>query len=176
MTTPSSTTRRDATETISGGWRLDPQRSSVEFRAKHLWGLQTVRGHFGDYEGHLDLSANPAIELTIEAASLETGNPKRDNHLRSADFFDVENHPQVRFVSDSVALQGDTLKVTGRLSAGGNAIPLNVSAEVRQVDGELEIDAVATAQQGKLGMTYSPLRMIRPRSELSVKGRLTPSG
>jgi polyisoprenoid-binding protein YceI len=161
---------------VRGRWRLDPRRSTVEFRAKHLWGLQTVRGHFGDYQGLLDLSADPAIELTIDAASLETGNRMRDRHLRSPAFFDVEKHPQVRFVSDSVAPQGDALTVSGRLSAGGSSIPLEVSAQVRGVDGELEIEATATARQGQLGMTYSPLKMIRPRSELVVKGHLTPSG
>jgi hypothetical protein len=66
--------------------------------------------------------------------------------------------------------------VSGRLSAGGSSIPLEVSAQVRGVDGELEIEATATARQGQLGMTYSPLKMIRPRSELVVKGHLTPSG
>jgi polyisoprenoid-binding protein YceI len=176
VTTASKTTHRNSAEIISGSWRLDPQRSSVEFSAEHLWGLQTVKGHFGEYEGRLDLSATPAIELTIEAASLETGNPKRDKHLRSGDFFDVENHPQVRFVSDSVSVPPDTLKVTGRLYAGGRSIPLEVSAHIRQVEGELEIDARATARQAELGMTYSPLRMIRPHSELVVKGRLMPTG
>ena len=74
-------------ETISGSWRLDPRRSSVEFRAGHLWGLLTVKGHFDCYEGRLDLSADPAIELTIDAASVQSRNRKRDQHLRSTDFF-----------------------------------------------------------------------------------------
>ncbi|MGH2882379.1 MAG: YceI family protein, partial [Solirubrobacteraceae bacterium] len=86
-------------KTLSGGWQLDPHRSSVEFRTRHFWGLITVKGHFDDYHGQLDLSANPAIELSIDAASVQTGNRKRDRHLRSADFFDAENHPQVRFIS-----------------------------------------------------------------------------
>jgi hypothetical protein len=110
-------------ETISRGWRLDRERSSVEFRVKLLWGLATVTGHFEDYYGRLDLSADPAIELTIDAASLQTGNSKRDDHLRGDDFFDVENHPRLRFLSDGVELRGDTLKVRGRLSARGRCNP-----------------------------------------------------
>jgi polyisoprenoid-binding protein YceI len=166
---------RHSGETISGSWQLDPRRSSVDFRVGHLWGLLTVKGHFDGNEGRLDLSAAPAIELTIAAASLETGNRKRDQHLRSADFFDAENHPQVQFLSDSVDLQGETLKVRGRLSARGRSIPLELDAHVRRVDGELEIEAATTARHRELGMTWSPLGMIPPRSELSIKAHLTPN-
>ena len=163
-------------KTLSGGWQLDPHRSSVEFRTRHFWGLITVKGHFDDYHGQLDLSANPAIEMSIDAASVQTGNRKRDRHLRSADFFDAENHPQVRFISDAVDVRGDTLKVRGRLSAGDRSIPLELDARVREVDGELEIEAATTAPHRELGMTYSPLGMIPPDSELSVKARLIPHG
>jgi polyisoprenoid-binding protein YceI len=159
---------------LSGAWQLDPQRSRVEFRTRHFWGLMTVRGQFGDHHGQLDLSANPAIELSIDAASVQTGNRKRDRHLRSADFFDAENHPRVRFISDSVDVQGDTFKVCGRLSAGDRSIPLELDARVREVDGEVEIEVATIAPHRELGMTYSPLGMIPPHSELSVKARLIP--
>jgi polyisoprenoid-binding protein YceI len=162
-------------ETLVGRWELDPRRSSVEFRVGHFWGLGTVKGHFGDYEGRLDLSADPAIELTIDAANVQTGNPKRDQHLRSADFFDAENHPSVQFVSDSVALRGDTLSVRGHLFARDQSIPLELDAQVRRVNGELEIEAAASAPHRELGMTWNPLGMIPPRSELHVTGYLVPS-
>jgi polyisoprenoid-binding protein YceI len=162
-------------QTISGRWKLDYQRSSVEFRARKLWGLVTVKGHFDDYEGQLDLSANPTLELTIDAASVHTGIRKRDRHLRSADFFDIENHRRVRFVSNSVEPQDDTLKVRGRLSARGRSVPLELEAQVHLIDGELEIEATTTAPHRELGMTWSPLGMIPPSSELSVKGHLVPN-
>jgi len=162
-------------ETISRGWQLDPRRSSVEFHVGHFWGLVTVKGHFDQYSGELDLSSAPAVDLTIDADSVETGNRKRDRHLRSVDFFDTESHPRVRFLSDSVDLHGDTLTVRGRLSARGRSIPLDLEAHIRQVGGELEIEAAATAPHRQLGMTYSPLGMIRPRSELFVKARLMPA-
>jgi polyisoprenoid-binding protein YceI len=144
-----------STEAISGSWLLDPQRSSVEFRVGHLWGLVTVKGRFDHYRGQLELGANPAIELTIDAATVRTGNRKRDQHLRSADFFDAANHPQVRFIADTVNQHADNLKVGGLLSAAGRSISLDVDAHVRRVDGELEIDAAATAPHRELGMTYS---------------------
>jgi polyisoprenoid-binding protein YceI len=170
MSTTTSNHRSD--QKLTGRWQLDPQRSSVEFCARKLWGLVTVTGHFDYYEGQLELTATPAIELTIDAASLQTGIRKRDEHLRSADFFDAENHPRVRFVSESVDPRDDTLKVRGRLSARGRSIPLDLEAHVRQIDGELEIEAATTAPHRELGMTWSPLGMIPPRSELFVKGRL----
>ena len=162
-------------ETISGSWQLDPQRSSVEFRVGLFWGLATVKGHFDDYHGQLNPSANPAIDLTIDAASLQTGNRRRDRHLRSADFFDTEDHPRVQFVSDSFELQGETLKVQGRLSARGRSIPIELDGQVRHVDGELEIEAATTAAQRELGMRLSLLGMISPRSELLVKAHLVPT-
>ena len=165
--------RLDAT--LVGRWQLDPQRSSVEFRARHFWGLGTVKGHFDDYEGRLDLSADPAIELTIDAANVQTGNPKRDQHLRSAEFFDAENHPSVQFVSNSVVLRGDTLRVRGYLFARDQSIPLELDARVRRVNGELEIEAAASAPHRELGMTWNPLGMIPPHSELHVTGYLVPT-
>ena len=159
-----------------GVWRLDPEHSSVEFHVPNLYGLMTVKGHFSDYDGTLDLSARPAIELTIAAGSLETENERRDKHLRSADFFDVESHPQVRFESDSAKLAGERLKVRGHLHAAGHQIPLDVDATLREVDGRLEIEAGAVADQRELGMTFSPLGMVRAPSKLIVRGRLLRTG
>ena len=90
----------------TGAWRLDPARSSVEFHVRHFYGLITVTGRFDRYWGSLDLSARPAVELVIEADSLDTKVRKRDKHLRSGDFFDVDNHPDVRFAADTVTLDG----------------------------------------------------------------------
>jgi polyisoprenoid-binding protein YceI len=162
-------------ETLVGQWQLDPERSSVEFRVGHFWGLATVKGQFDRYEGRLDLGADPAIELTIEAASVQTGNRRRDKHLRSPDFFGAEKQPQVRFVSDTVVSQDDTLKVRGSLFAGDRSIPLELDARIRRVDGDLQIEASTSAPHRELGMTYSPLGMIAPRSELLVNGYLLPT-
>lgn len=175
MSIPKTLSNHRFCETINGAWQLDPQRSSVEFRVRHFWGLVNVTGHFDSYEGRLDLSASPAIELTIDAGSLQTGNRRRDRHLRSADFFDSENHQRVGFASDSVDLESDALKVCGRLSARGRSIPLELSARVREVGGELELEAATTAPHRELGMTWNFLGMIPARSELHVKARLIPT-
>jgi polyisoprenoid-binding protein YceI len=111
-------------------------------------------------------------ELTIDAATIETGNARRDKHLRSAEFFDVEHHPHVRFTSTSARVDGEHLKAQGHLEAGGERIPLEVEAALRSVDGELEIEAVADADQRRLGMTFSPLGTVRAPTKLVVHGRL----
>lgn len=79
-------------------WRIDPRRSTVEFRVRSFYAMQTVKGRFERYDGTLDLSAQTSIELTIEADSLTTDHARRDEHLRSARVFDSANHPQGRFV------------------------------------------------------------------------------
>jgi polyisoprenoid-binding protein YceI len=158
----------------TGRWRLDPARSTVEFHVRHFYGLMTVKGRFDRYEGTLDLSGHPAIELIIDADSLDTRHKKRDEHLRSADFFDVANHPQVRFLADAPTVQGDTVNVSGRLDAAGKQIPLEVEVRLRDVgvDGELEVEATALADHRELGMVWSPLGILRAPSKLIVQGRL----
>jgi polyisoprenoid-binding protein YceI len=157
-------------------WRIDPTRSSVEFHAPNFWGLATVEGKFERYDGTLELSRTPAIELTIDAASLNTNNKKRDTHLRSADFFDVGSHPQVRFVSDSATLSGQRLKVRGHLHAAGKSIPVDLDATVRPVGDELEVETETQANHHHLGMTWNRLGMLRPSSKLIVHGRLVKDG
>jgi polyisoprenoid-binding protein YceI len=155
----------------AGAWRLDPARSSVEFHVRHLYGLITVTGRFDRYQGSLDLSARPAVELVIDADSLDTRVQKRDKHLRSDDFFDVVNHPQVRFAADTATLDGNTLKARGRLHAAGKHVPLHVDATVTAVGDGFELEATALADQRQLGM-LSPLGIMRAPCKLIVRARL----
>lgn len=153
-------------------WRIDPARSTVEFHVKATWGLSTVPGRFSRYQGTLDLSQRPAIELTIEAESLDTGNQKRDAHLRSPDFFDAETHPYVRFVSESATLDGDRLNVRGRLHARGGSVPLELDVALRRAGEELEVEAATLVDRRQLGMTWNMLGTVGSSSRLVVKGRL----
>ena len=171
-TTTPQAVERPVVETTR--WQIDPARSSVEFSTPTFWGLITVHGRFERYDGSLDLRREPAIELTIEADSLDTKNKTRDEHLRSADFFDLENHPQVRFVSESAVLEGERLKVRGHLHAAGATIPLDLDASLRRVGDELEVDARVPADHRKLGMSHGLPGMLRSPSELIVRGRLVP--
>jgi polyisoprenoid-binding protein YceI len=109
---------RAATETFV----FDKAHTEVGFRIRH-W-LTRVEGRFRDYEGRIWIDRqNPAaskVELTIQAASIDTGQERRDNHLRSADFFDVEKYPTITFKSSKVVPKGkDLYEVTGDLAMHG---------------------------------------------------------
>jgi len=153
-------------------WVVDPERTSVEFNVKNFWGMTTVKGRFSRYHGTLDLSGEPAVELTIEADSLDAGNQRRDKHLSSPDFFGVEQHPYVRFVSESATLEGERLKVRGLLHARGAGMPLDIDATLRRAGDELEVEAVTLADHRRLGMTWNFVGMLRPPITLIVRGRL----
>ena len=156
-------------------WIFEPGHTEAEFRARHMM-VTWVRGLFKDIHGSLELDWGRSLEATfegeIDATGIWTGEPTRDAHLRSSDFFDVEHHPEVRFVSDSAELDGERLTVHGQLHAAGKAIPMVLDATLRQLDGELEIEAVTEADHRELGMTWSPLGILRSPSKLLVRGRL----
>ena len=155
-------------------WRLDPDRSSIEFHVKAMWGLQTIKGRFTRFNGKLDLSGTPAVELTVEAESVDTKNKRRDKHLRSPDFLDAERHPYIRFASETASMDGDRLTIRGHLRVRGVSLPLNIVATV-QPDGDgLEVEAVTVADHRRLGMTWNWLGTIRTPSTLIATGRLAP--
>lgn len=114
-------------------WTFDPAHSNADFAVKHMM-VTTVRGGFKEVSGTLDFDpANPAsasVEATIKTASVWTGVVDRDNHLRSADFFDVENYPEMTFKSTKVQMTGkNTAKVTGDLTIRGVTKPVTLDVE-----------------------------------------------
>jgi polyisoprenoid-binding protein YceI len=159
-------------------WVVDGDETSVDFAVKTFWGLLTVRGRFDRFDGWYEIGPDgAAIELTVDAGSLDTGNRKRDEHLRSADFFHIGEHPQVRFASTRVRPAGDgMLEVEGELHAAGRVVPLEFSAAVRQLGGGLEIEATTTIDHGLLGMSSGHLGMIRRPATLHVRARLDDGG
>ena len=156
-------------------WTVDGDETSVEFAVKTFWGLTTVHGRFDRFDGSYEVSPRcTTIELTIDADSLETGHATRDKHLRSTDFFDVVEHPQVRFTSTRVHyVTSEILHVVGHLEAAGKVIPLEFSATLRRLDDALEVEATTTLDQRELGMSTGRLGMIRPPATLHVRARLS---
>ena len=103
-------------------YTIDKGHSEVSFQVRHL--VTKVRGNFGDYTGTITMDAakaeNSSVEFVIKATSINTANEKRDNHLRSPDFFDVANHPDIAFKSTKVAGGASGLyQVTGNLTMRG---------------------------------------------------------
>jgi polyisoprenoid-binding protein YceI len=162
------------TQTVIERWTPDSSRTTLEFEVTHLWGLHAVRGRFHDFDGTYAVGpAGAAIRLTIDAASVDTGNAWRDKHLRSADFFDVDEHPQVRFTSTSITGLGNGhVHVSGELEAAGATVPVAFDASVRVIDDELELEATTTVDQRLFGMSEGPLRNLRTPTKLHVRTRL----
>jgi len=109
-------------------YTIDPAHSSVSFKIKHL-SISTVIGHFGKFSGTVNVDPANLTTLktsaTIEVASVDTSEPKRDEHLRSADFFDATKYPQMTFVSKEVkVISGNKLSITGDLTLHGVTKPV----------------------------------------------------
>jgi polyisoprenoid-binding protein YceI len=118
-------------------WELDPAHTLIEFSAKHMM-VSTVRGRFKLFSGRIDLDENDpsasVVDVTIDAASLDTGAAQRDAHLRSADFLDVEHFPTITFKSTRITLDGeDHARVRGDLTIRGvtHEVELDVTREGR---------------------------------------------
>jgi polyisoprenoid-binding protein YceI len=106
---------------VAGTWAIDPVHSEVGFTVRHLM-VSKVRGKFATYSGTITVADNPLdskVEATIEAGSVSTGDDNRDGHLKTADFFEVEAHPNLTFTSTSVEPKGSDFVVTGDLSIRG---------------------------------------------------------
>jgi polyisoprenoid-binding protein YceI len=165
------------TQTTVERWTADPTRTTIEFEVEHLWGLHTVRGRFHRFDGLYTVGPGDSqIELTVDAGSVDTGCPARDDHLRSADFLGVDEHPLVRFTSTRVAGMGSgRVHVRGELEAAGTRVPLAFDASVRLVDGELELEATTVVDQSRFGMSAGPLQNVRRPTRLRVKTHLVRS-
>lgn len=135
-----------------------------------------VKGACDHFAGSLSLQSEAGARLVVEAATLRIGIARRDEHLRSADFFDVKNHPQVQFVSPDVELGDGLLRMRGELSDAGRSVSLEVSASLRYIDRELAIDAETHVDQRQLGMTTGRLGMTRVPSGLVLHGILVSEG
>jgi polyisoprenoid-binding protein YceI len=121
-----------ALDDIAGDYVLDPSHTRVGFSARHAM-VTKVRGQFDEFEGtaHVD-TENPAastISVTIQAASVTTGNAQRDGHLKTPDFFDIESYPTITFVSTDVERDGTDWNVTGDLTINATTKPVTVVFE-----------------------------------------------
>ena len=128
----SATATLTRTALPTGTWNVDQAHSKIGFAVKHM-GIATVRGEFNDFEGVLELGddlSEAKAYGTVQVASVDTNQPQRDDHLRSADFFDAENHPELRFESTEIEQVDDDLyKITGDLTVHGVTNKVELEAE-----------------------------------------------
>src|SRR3712207_4466170 len=140
MPTTTTTTTSDTIDR-TGTWVIDPEHTTLEFRVRHV-GLARVRGVFHRFEGSVGIDDRGALRAagSVEAASLDTRIGARDEHLRSADFFDVEHHPQIAYASTDVQELGD-----GRLRVGGD---LTIRGVTKRIELDAEILGTGTDDEG----------------------------
>lgn len=147
-------------------WDIDTAHTSIAFAVRHL-GIATVRGRFRTFAGSVQLNDDGSLRgatMTIDAASIDSGVDQRDDHLRSADFFDVASHPSITFQSTHVQRARDNrYRVTGNLTMRGATHPvtldLEVENEVRDPWGNRRVAATArgTLDRTTWGLTWNQL-------------------
>jgi polyisoprenoid-binding protein YceI len=147
-----------------GTWTVDPAHSTVGFSVKHL-GIATVRGQFDQFEGALeigdDLSTARAYG-SAQVSSINTNEPARDEHLRSADFFGAESNPELRFESVAIRpLDEDTFEIEGDLTMNGvtNRVVLTADYLGTETDPwgneRVGIEAMGQIKRGDWDMTFN---------------------
>lgn len=129
-------TTATATQISTGSWALDKAHTKLGFAVKHM-GVSTVRGEFKDFDGALDVDADGNVRAhgVVKAASVDTNQEQRDDHLRSADFFDVDSYPDISFESTSFEqVDDENFKVVGDLTIHGVTREIELNAEHGGVD------------------------------------------
>jgi polyisoprenoid-binding protein YceI len=116
----------------TGTWKLDPTHSEIAFTVRHL-AISKVRGTFGTFDATIVTAEDPAestIEAVIDVASVDTNNADRDNHLRTGDFFLIEEHPTMTFRAKGLpAVDGDDFEIQGELTLRGVTKPVTLKGE-----------------------------------------------
>lgn len=154
---------------LAGSWTLDPERSSVRFTSKTLWGLIPVNGRFTAVRGDGRVTAGGQLtgQLVIQADSVRTGIGMRDHHLQAADFFDAERFPEIVVAVTGTAADGT---LTAALSIRGTTLPLPLSTAVTASDADtLTITARGEIDRTRWGVAGNMLGMMPPATTLMTE-------
>jgi polyisoprenoid-binding protein YceI len=156
---------QSANPAAAGIFEFDPQHSTVGFKVRHMM-ISNVKGDFRKFSGTVEYDPqaphSAKLDIVIDAASINTGEPQRDEHLRSADFFDVAKYPEIRFKSKRIARAGENnFEVAGDLTIHGvsREVTLHVETtpEVKDPWGATRFGASATAKINRkdFGLTWN---------------------
>jgi len=160
---------------LAGSWTLDTARSEVRLKSRSMWGLAPVNGVFREVTGNGTVSAAGDVTgtITVAARSVDTKNKKRDEHLRSADFFDAANHPDITFTVDGIRPGHGGVRVTGRLTVRGRTRPVSFDATVSSADGETWLDGEVQVNRADFGLTWNQMGMASMRNTITVHAVFT---
>jgi polyisoprenoid-binding protein YceI len=151
-----------STSLPAGTWKVDPVHSAVEFHVRHL-GIATVKGLFKEFEGTLEVGPEGAHGYgTVKVDSVDTREPQRDDHLRSADFFEVATYPEIAFDSTAIRPAGDEeFEIEGNLTIHGvtRGVTLQATLEGTEVDMQgndrVGISASTQINRSDYGMKFN---------------------
>ena len=161
--------------TLAGSWALDATRTQVKLETRHTWGLAPLHGVFRQVSGKGTVTAAGDVSgvVTVAAESVDTKNPRRDKHLRSADFFDIANHPDFTFAVDGASPSSGGVRIDGSLTVAGRTRPASFDATVTSVDGEVWLDGELRVNRADFGMTWNFLGIAAMRSSIVVHAVFT---
>jgi len=161
---------------LAGEWVLDPRESSIRLKTRSMWGLAPVKGVFREVSGNGTVSPDGQVSgiVTVATASIDTRNARRDTHLRSADFFDVANNPDITFAADHIQPSGQGVAVAGALTVRGRTRPLSFDAAASvQGDGGIWLDAEIRVNRADFGLTWNPMGMVGVNNTLAIHAVFT---
>ncbi len=147
----------------AGTWQLDPAHSSVTFSVRHMM-VSKVRGRFDSFSAEIvtaDDARQSSVTATVDMASVDTHDAKRDDHLRTSDFFDIANHPTMTFRSTSIECDGDGVRVAGELTIRGVTRPVTFGVDVGGVASDpwgntkAGFTAAASISRKDFGLEYN---------------------
>jgi len=157
---------------MAGVWNLVPDRSTISFKIRNMWGLLNVKGRFTDFSGDGQLTGNGAVfgRLDIRAGSLDTGIGRRDEHLRSADFFDVDRFGEISVVVTGVQpTQGKAAELRANFTIKGVTapVPLPVQAVLLD-DGSVRVSAKTEVDRAQFDLGWNRLGMVGDKATVSA--------
>jgi polyisoprenoid-binding protein YceI len=150
---------------VAGTWTIDPVHSDVSIVARHFV-VSKVRGQFREFSGTITTGESPLdsqVTATIKASSIDTRNDQRDGHIRSADFLDVEHHPEITFVSTALRQHGEDFKLDGNLTLHGVTRPITLDLELSGFGPDsgggtrVGLSAKGSVLRSEYGMSFHPV-------------------
>jgi polyisoprenoid-binding protein YceI len=154
-----------------GVWTAVPEQSTIGFKCASFWGIAPVKGRFGEFSGDGQITDTQTVfgRVDIKATTVDTKSRRRDDHLRSADFFDVERFPEISVVVTGADAAGDTVDLRAQLTVKATTAPLPLRANVKVLDdGHIRVTAQATIDRKDFGVDGNLLGMVVDTTTISA--------
>ena len=160
---------------LAGSWTLDAARSEIGLKSKSMWGMMPVKGVFREVTGTGTVSAagDATGTITVAAKSIDTKNKKRDEHLRSADFFDVARTPDITFAAEQITPSAEGVTVSGTLTVRDRTHPVSFAARVSGDEAQVVLDGETEVNRADFGLTWNQLGMTSMNNTITVHAVFT---